>query len=690
MARMAPSNALRKLPPACAGLAIWLVSCVGWVLLARPPWQTRALDLSVGFKQTPRDDFVAAGLWIGLLVSGGMAVVLLLTHRWWGGAGAAPVDRPVPEAPLPIRRRRFVLILAALGALVLWLCLPALPLSFWGDEAMMFSECVHGEWRPARPGGSFQDGIRFREASWAQAFFSDQYGANHWLATHLQRLVLKGWQLVAHRPAWDFEEWVVRLVPLGAGVVLLAAQALWIRSLGRPLAGLVAAGFLALHPSFIRFSVEARGYSLMLLFFVLTLWSISRALRFGRKRDWLLVGIGQFLMLYSWKGAVYPLVFINLVTGVRLFFGPVGSPAVRRTAVARWFAAGLVGAMVFIPLTTSSQLQIRKSIEVTRKRAKPMDAVWRDNLVSETLLGIPWHEGDPESPREVSIERLRRQTGLTLPMVAMVGGLLLIGLARLWVEDRFLAWLVVAVAASGVAAALHFKFLLRVELLTWYLVYHLPLVALLFGVAVTPAVPAGCRVPLMPPGGWPRGVRVAGAAAALVPFSFLAVPKVADFRRHPRENYKQATLLTRGRHEPAGFAGPSRIHTGWLWRHASLYDPRGDTKVRTMEALEERCRRAQDEGGEFYMVVGMRHLSEAVFPGLMRRLRDPGQFDHLATLWGGEPLNTLEVYRWRRTDRTASGAIGAAADAPATVPVSAAKKGGTPGPAKSPAPPIDQ
>ena len=52
--------------------------------------------------------------------------------------------------------------------------------------------------------------------------------------------------------------------------------------------------------------------------------------------------------------------------------------------------------------------------------------------------------------------------------------------------------------------------------------------------------------------------------------------------------------------------------------------------------------------GEFYMIVGIRELSEMICQDVMKALKDPAQFDPLGTLWGVETLNTLEVYRMRK------------------------------------------
>ncbi|MDB6069432.1 MAG: hypothetical protein JWL81_603 [Verrucomicrobiales bacterium] len=629
-------------------LVVWGLFCLGWVIAGKKPWLTRAFENS-GVKQVPVREYAAAGLWIGLAISGVVAVVLLLLHRWWGRAEAAPVLRPVPgDAGGTLATRWFYLAMGVILTFAVWQRWPAMSLSFWGDEGWMFCDFVHGKWQPTIKGGSPQDYLRFNTVDWDQAFFGDQSGNNHWLATLLQRGVLKVWQWAGGHPVWSFRESVVRLVSLAGGVGSLMALGGWLRWTGRPVGALVAVAFMALHPWHVRFSVEARGYSLMLLFFILTFWAMGKALRDGRKRDWLWFGLAQFFMMYSWKGGVYGLVFANAVLAVRLMWGPMQNPALRRVAVARWMAACLLGGMFFIPLAMPSQLQMRKSIEEVRRRAKPMETEWRLNTLGESLTGIPWVQQEAANPREISLERLASQQKWTWPAVAGVVLLLLLGWWRLWRQDRFLASVSAAVLVSGVVAAVHFKYGLRVELLTWYLLYNLPILALLFSSAITPRPES---VPAWLPGRKSTGRSIAWGltgALALSAFAALGAPMIQDFQRHPRENLKRAWKMTRAVHEKRGFREPSKIYTGWLWRHTFAYEPRGDMYVRTAETLHAKMELARKNDGEFYMIVGIRDLCDLICADVMKELKDPAKFDHLGTLWGVETLNTLDVYRMRK------------------------------------------
>lgn len=644
---MRTTGLIRKVGAVRLALTVWATLCFGIVLALRKPWQTLALARDLPVKRIPLEDFIEAGLSVGLTISGCLAVALIMTYRHWGYPGSIPVVRAPAHASGPVAGSPwFWVVVVGLVVGTFWQARPALTHSMWGDETMMFTDNVHGRWVPAQKGVSKQGELKFKPATWGHAFFYDRYGANHWLATHLQRLSLAAWQRQTRRPAWAFEEWVVRVIPLGAGLGAIVALAAWMREMGRPVAGLASAAFLSLHPSHVRFCAEARGYSLMLLFLILALWAMWRALRFGRWRDWMMLALAQFLVLYSWKGAVYGLVALNLVVGLRLLFGPMPDPAMRRFAVARWLVAGVLGAMLFVPLALPSELQISKSIEETRKRAKPMDCAWRDNLITETAFGIPWHDKDVDSPRAVSMDRL---VGSSPWMKTSLGIMVLafgVGLARAWREDRFLAWVVVALLASGLAAAFHFKHVLRVELLTWYLYYLTPAFAVLFGFSVAfrqPTAGVAGREGLR------KGRIGLGLAAgcAVAAFAFLTAPMTADLRQHAREDFKQAVRMTRGVGDAHSFHRPSTTYTAWLWRHAAMYDPRGETQIRSLEALESISHQARERGGQLYVVVGMRALSDAVFPEMMAVLRDPDRFEFMTTLWGGEHVNTLDIYRLR-------------------------------------------
>ena len=634
---MSARSFLQRLCSPQGALALIALGCFCYSFSGVKPWHTRAFEAFSEDSAVPLRDFTRAGLWIGLTLSGILSLTLLALSRWWAGPEAAPVRR-FSLAGGGVRRRWFFGALAALlvfAGVQRW---PAMGNSFWGDEGWAFCDYVHGKWRPVDKAAGLQGKIRFKRVTWEQTFFGDQSANNHWLATVLQRLSLEAWRKAGGREAYEFREEIVRLPPLLAGLGSLAALALFLRRVGAPRAGLIAAAFLALHPWHVRFSVEARGYSLMLLFLILSLWALVNALERGRKRDWVIFGLAQFLTLYSWKGALYPLAFVNLVVGARLIFGPAPPGCARTVAVSRWVMANLLGAMLFFPLACPSQLEVSRAIEQVRHRAKPMDAVWAENAVSETLVGMPWREWEKENPREISLGRLASQTPLWTGAAVALLALYPIGARRLWGRDRMLAALCVAILVSGPVAALHFKYALRVELLPWYLLFNLPVLAVLFTSALSP-------------GRRSRGMLwQTPCLAGLAGFAVFARPMTRDLQSHPREDLKGAAALTRGAHEKTGHREASRIRTVWMWRHTFAYEPRGELHVRTAAHLREQMEAARAARGECYVIVGNRGFCNATSPDLMELVKNPTVFDHMTTLWGVERLNTLDIYRMRKAD----------------------------------------
>lgn len=605
-----------------------------------PPWEGSVFDDAVPRREIPLRQFTTAGLWIGLSGAGLIALLLAVTWKLWGG-GRMPAMPAIGSARGP---RWFAPLLGVVVALAVVQRWPAMDHSLWGDESWAFCDYVHGDWRPVTKGGDIQGPIRFRQVDWEQTVFGDQQGNNHWLFTLSQRVLLNGWQRVASREVWEFDERVARLVPFMAGLGSLIALAAFLRSLGRPLEGLVAAMFMEFHPWHIRYSAEGRGYTLMLLFFILATWTGLKAARSGSLRHWLAFGFLQFLVMYSWKGALYPLAFLNLVLGALALAGKGPAEVPRRARLARWMAANLVGAMLFLPLAASSQLQVRRSIDEVRQRARPMELHWAANTASEALLGMPYFEEDRENPREVSLQRYSRSTVFPLAMAGVIVVLLVLGMGRLWLRDRALGAVCLGICLAAVAAALHFKFGVKVELLPWYLFFCLPAWAILVAFAVSPG--RGFSIGQLAGRGFVTAAgRSAWAPAALIFFAGFETPMARDLMRHPKEDFRGAWAASRLRHEPAGYAGPSRVYTAWLWRYAEAYDPRGDIHVREIATLEAKMDAASRAGGEFYLIVGHPDLSELLNHELLSVLRDPTRFELVATLWGSERIHTLRVYR---------------------------------------------
>jgi uncharacterized membrane protein len=98
--------------------------------------------------------------------------------------------------------------------------------------------------------------------------------------------------------------------------------ALLLRRHVSPLAGVLAAWLLGLNPWHIRFTSEARGYSLMLCIIAIVLYFWLKAIRENEWRRWLLYSASQFALVYCYPGSAYLLVWVSSGNGNLRAFRP--------------------------------------------------------------------------------------------------------------------------------------------------------------------------------------------------------------------------------------------------------------------------------------------------------------------------------------------------------------------------------
>ena len=215
---------------------------------------------------------------------------------------------------------------------------------------------------------------------------------NHVLHTILVYLV---YHLLGSQP------WIVRLPALAAGIVLIPASYLTGRTLFNPESGLLSAGLVAVSPVLVRFSTEARGYTLLCLFTLLVIGLGN----FIRKQDnwsgWTLLGLFGALGMYTVPIMLYPL---GIVFTWLFFSGLVGDTGntTRSEFLKRWLFTG-IGTGVFTMLLYSPILWVSgvKSL-VGNRFVAPLS--WTDftgNLFFRLLR--TWREWNITLPHEITI-----------------------------------------------------------------------------------------------------------------------------------------------------------------------------------------------------------------------------------------------------------------------------------------------
>ncbi|MCP5558824.1 MAG: glycosyltransferase family 39 protein [Verrucomicrobiaceae bacterium] len=514
--------------------------------------------------------------------------------------------------------------------------LPRMDRSLWGDETLALRGYVTGHFSCS--GKDHLHGkVKFVDDPWVHTFFSDDSGGgnNHYLYSIIARATLETWRKWTGQPDGAFSESVLRIWPLLAGLAALWAMAGWLRRLGMPGIGMVAAVLLAIHPWHLRFSGEARGYMLMLPIFILTLWAWTNALERGRWRDWVAVAVGQFFALYAWKGVLYPLVGINVLAMVLIWVKMDREG--RKLSMGRWLAVNCVSGMVFVPLVAIAQIQMVAVIPaVARRGNEPLNLRWLENLLCETVLGFPARISDPLNPVEISFQRLWLEnpvlTGLSVGVVVVA---LFMGLFWLIRRSPVLGAITLSVPVGGLLAVVHFKLLLNIELLRWYWFFACPVIVLWLALGAA-AIWDDARKQWI------------AAVVVIVAFAVATWPIRRFHLTQPYENFRGALEFARGKdYRPWLDTGENHTKTVWIWRYAVMYDPRGENDAHTPKVLLAHVDESRREGMGFYLIDGYPLLTARILPEVQAMLDDPLLFEKAAVYWGQMPQQTMYIYKMR-------------------------------------------
>ena len=214
---------------------------------------------------------------------------------------------------------------------------------FVHDEEYSARRVIAGPYKVGQDGAVF-----IKEPEWKETLYYYRKPNNHVLHSVLARLCWTAWQAIAPPPSWHIKEWVIRIPAWVGGVGAVCTLALLLRRCVSPLAGVLAAWLLALHPWHLRFAAEARGYSLMVCTIPIVLYLWVRAIHENRWRWWLLHSASQFALVYCYPGSLYVLIVLNGATALWLLSNLAREG--KSPALGRWFASNCFAAVAALQL----------------------------------------------------------------------------------------------------------------------------------------------------------------------------------------------------------------------------------------------------------------------------------------------------------------------------------------------------
>jgi hypothetical protein len=616
---MFPAGAPRRFAAAV------LVPLMVLVWLAERDWKSGSAEKRVvaaraeGSVASTRDYVV---YWVPRAAAGGAvaALGLLLASRWLG----RPLPPTAPAEPGPAAPGR-LLWRVTLAAMLYSGIMNArrLDLSLWGDEDATVRKSVVGQYVRNEA-----DGLYFRGVSWFESAFRYRDPNNH----PLHSLLARASHAALARKSDDatgfyFDERALRLPVFVAGLLSLAALAWFCAVLGRPSLGAVAVVLMSLHPWFVRYGSEARGYGLLLLLVPLTLGALVRAVQRGSWKWWLGCGTAQFLMVWSYPGSVPLLAVLNAAALVLVW--AAGPTPWRWQQTGRWLTASVTGAVLsaiwLLPCLEPLMIYLRSA-----RMQGPMPASWYGDALSLVTTGIPWHAWDAASPLCFAWEKhLATHPLLFWPAAVLMFSLPVAGVCWWWCMGRW--------GRALLPALLLFPLLILAQaavtggfFCSWY---------------TLPGFPGWL---LLSSGGilWLARGRNEPASALLAALGLLMAPATTALRQFPIEAMREGTQLTREITQPS-HPGIDEVITLAVLMNTQAYDPAAWELEDDPVMLQRWLDTADESGVPLFIHIGSAPMARQLKPGIMKVIEDPAVFSLLQIYPGHDAPYERRVYRYR-------------------------------------------
>lgn len=572
-------------------------------------------------------DYVA--YWVPRAAKGGLVLagLMLLGSRFLvRTVPALDSENPVGVSAVPRRQgiglAVFTLLIIGYSAVA---NAPRLNFGLWGDEESTMRKSVVGQFERDAAGQLKADPV-----TWQETIFRYRDPNNHPLNSVMSRLSHEFFSKDLTRPdGFYFDEKAMRLPVFAVSLLGLGAVAWLGWVLGKPVLGGFAVLLLAAHPWFIRYGVESRGYGYLLCFAPLAMGSLVCAVRGGKWRWWICYGLSQFLILWSYPGALHLLIALN-ASALCMIFGLRGVPTGWRSAQAgRWFTACVLGALLCALLMLPCVQPLLYYLKSPRMHG-PMPGSWYADALAWLTTGIPWRSWDSGNPLAWSWEQACG-TGVGLRVVT---GLFMVGfgagLAGWWRQGGIFRALVPALLLQGPLFLLQ-AYLTSGFIYAWYLQPGLVGIVLVF---------AGLAL-------WPRSYQVVSMTLLSGLFFFLTFPAARLLRENPIEQMREGTKLCR----PVSLASDPRIDevmTVDIIMTTRGYDPavlplEADDPVKFSDYL----RQSDLTKKPLFVHFGSPDFADSVRPRVMALIRNPAIFEPVATLPGMDGPYTRQVFRYR-------------------------------------------
>lgn len=596
-----------------------------WMLAAHKPWNVNQVNPSVA-------DYVKTWAWWAALINLPILVFFALSARFWIPEKTELLFQVAHAHSLP--RWCWTFLIAA----TLFLAVTGIPrmnFSLNHDERYTARRSIVGQYKQKDDGEFY-----LRDASFRDALYRYKKPNNHIFNSLTAKLLWHTSRIFRSKNSRDFEDWILRIPAFLGGLAGVFFLGLLLARQVSPFAGILAAWLLAIHPWYLRYTTETRGYAIAMGFLPLLLLCWERALNTHRWRWWFAFAATQFCLLYSFPGSLYVLIILNLLTAIYLIKTQVFSGK-NYQQLARWFTvnsiAGITTIQLILPLVPQYQLYL-----TTEEAQGDLNRDWLINSAAYFFNGIPWNKSFSPEVSYIALQKIAAASPFLYNLCLWGGAaLFLLGLfyfLRSNSLNRIIAATLIlpAIIATGISK-LNGQFMFE-----WYNIYLLP------GIVACIALGGDflLRILNQNKNSLQHMTALPGIVALTIlgPYFYLTQPSRIWHLTHPIEAAKEVVLQARKTLNPYA-PGQNNILTASLRLEPDVYDPRC-RKLGSADELLALMQRADAENKPLYVYVGNPWSAAFGDPKLWRLYYEYGLFDDYHIYRSIEPIFDFIVAKY--------------------------------------------
>lgn len=630
-----------SLPVVAACLVLFAALLTALIVVDRPKKEEREIERRKAAGQTiSPTQYVAPWLYKGLKANLVLAGLLLVASPWLGGRKPQGLElQEMPQKPDGTGSGKWkVWACVGLMGVAAWHHAPRLFHGMWGDEEFNASRFILPQVERAKDGT-----LEIKERSWKTTLWSMRKPTNHLGYSALARLSHDTFFKPSNGPQDPFFSEALLRAPVYVAGLLMIPACIWALGVWG-ISGWWSVLLLMLHPWYLRFGVDGRGYGFMMLAVVLAIGAIGRALQTGQWRWWLLLSFLGFEMAWSNFLGLYPLAALHGAILAGLCFGGLSGEA-KWFLAKRWLVCGVVSGMFMVGYLAPCLPQL---IEYLAKHEiqGDWDMAFVKDVLSGWWFGQPWKTWpQPENPLRYGMDlALQGAPWMRTLGVGLWLGLLVAGSVMVWRKRS--QWALAAFCFGAPAVMVAHMLVSHSRPYDWYFSPYIPGALALIGVAGTWV---GQRK-------WGKVVM----SMLVVVYGLMTHHARQVFREHAVEDSRSSVASYREVTNPRHPDIEKDVISGGFVMFTEGYDPalRRFQDVTGLKALMEEADRS---GKKLFVNVGnLDFVRRSDGTRDITALLEDGQHFELSGVYHGLlPFTTRHVFRYK-----GSGDAGALPEAP--------------------------